>query len=130
MSFPFFEKASTRDDNHVLCGAIVSGPYTDSGGGTDKYTNNRRMWVESEAALDYSGAIACAFGGYAAMPASDLSSCKSRTPFTGRSGGSAPRSKPAPKKPAPKRKPAPQKPAPQRKSSRRQPSPSRQRRGR
>ena len=103
VSYPFFEKKSTRDDNHVLCGGVVSGPYSTKGA-TDKYTNDRRKWVESEAALDYSGAVACAFGGYAALSTSDLSSCSSRTAFTGRSsGGAAKRKQPAPK---PKRKPA------------------------
>eukprot|EP00892_Ulva_mutabilis_P003873 jgi/Ulvmu1/1858/UM012_0014.1 len=86
VSFPFFEAKSTRDDNHVLCGGVVSGPYTDDGGSTDKYTNDRLKWFESEAALDYGGALACAFGGYAALSTADLSSCSSRTPFTGRSG--------------------------------------------
>ena len=84
VSYPFFfQKTPARDDNHVLCGGIVSGPYSTKGA-TDKYTNNRSMWVESEAALDYSGAVACAFGGYAALSRADLSSCSSRTAFTGR----------------------------------------------
>ena len=89
-AFPHFYSTSDLDP-YPLCGALVSGPYaqtSDEDGpvesGTDRYTNNRRMWRESEPAIDYTSSLVCTMMAYANMPDSAFAGCDARSPFTGR----------------------------------------------
>lgn len=70
---------------HTLCGALVSGPHSTSGG-TDLYEDSRDDWRASEAGIDYSASVICAFGGYAALPHGAFGHCdaRSRSPLDGR----------------------------------------------
>jgi N-acetylglucosamine-6-phosphate deacetylase len=83
--------SATAADVNTICGAIVSGPWVDPAAkGTkpeeyDLYNNNRDEFQETEAALDYSASVLCAFAGYAAMPAKAFDHCLGvRGPLAGR----------------------------------------------
>ena len=52
--------------------------------GTDEYTDDRRLWRESEPAIDYTSSIICSLMGYAALPDDAFSNCTARSPFDGR----------------------------------------------
>ena len=87
---PNFRNAS-MEDTGTLCGAIVSGPFDNTAGiggpvrnGTDEYTNDRRVWRSSEAAIDYTSSLICGLMAYATMPDSLFEGCDARSPFTGR----------------------------------------------
>eukprot|EP00892_Ulva_mutabilis_P000083 jgi/Ulvmu1/10075/UM006_0022.1 len=89
-AFPNFYSTS-EPDPFPLCGALVSGPYAQTSEedgpvdtGTDMYTNNRRMWRESEPAIDYTSSLVCTLMAYATMPDSLFQGCTARSPFTGR----------------------------------------------
>lgn len=84
-AYPIWSSAS-RANPHTLCGAVISGPWAPAGsGGTDKYTDNRDNFRESEAGIDYSASLPCAMGGYAALSDGDVRGCdNARTPLTGR----------------------------------------------
>jgi len=89
---PYFYDSS-QEDTGTLCGGLVSGPYAPENNrgpdgpvrmGTDEYTNNRRVWRQSEAAIDYTSSLICGLMAYAAMPDSLFEGCDARSPFTGR----------------------------------------------
>lgn len=64
---------------------MVSGCFEeDTAHGTDLFTDTKSMFQETEAAIDYSASILCAFGGYADLPAGSFSHCTGRSPFDGR----------------------------------------------
>jgi hypothetical protein len=72
-------------DTATLCGGIVSGPWTEPPGMTDGFTDSRAKFQESEAGIDYSGSVLCAFGGYAAMADGAFDKCAGvRGPLHGR----------------------------------------------
>jgi hypothetical protein len=77
-------KNDNGPDKFTLCGGVVSGPWTEAGGYTDYYGNRRTEWRESEAAVDYSAGLICAFGAYASLPDSALAGCGARGPLDGR----------------------------------------------
>jgi hypothetical protein len=89
-AYPNF-RDDTKPDGQTLCGAYVSGPFVEGDAfgtvqaGTDKYTNDRRVWKESEPAIDYTGSMICAMMGYASLPSGAFDGCDvTRTAFTGR----------------------------------------------
>lgn len=88
-AFPNFDN-NVGKDRFPYCGAIVSGPYppTTMDGpvrsGSDRYTNDRWRWLESEPAIDYTAGVTCALMAYASMPDSVFQGCTARSPFTGR----------------------------------------------
>jgi hypothetical protein len=75
---------NSKPDVNTLCGAVVSGPWTQPPGSTDRYVDDRDVWTETEAGVDYAGSTLCAFGGYASLPDTALSGCSARSPFDGR----------------------------------------------
>lgn len=82
---------ATQSDVNTICGAIVSGPWVDPDAppaGADEYdlfANNRDQFQETEAAVDYSASVICAFGGLAAMPPGAFEHCAGvRSPLDGR----------------------------------------------
>ena len=81
---PYF-KTPTHTDPNTLCGGIVSGPWSTPSTSTDRFTDDRNKYEETEAGLDYSGSALCAFGGYAAVANGGFSGCTGvRGPLTGR----------------------------------------------
>jgi Glycosyl hydrolase family 9 len=75
--YPFYTEAP---DKNTLCGAIVSGPAV-----SEAYTDTRSDYTQSEAAIDYTGGVLCAFGAYAAQASGSFDACGDvRSAFTGR----------------------------------------------
>lgn len=70
-SNPFWEADQEEFPNpNQLCGGVVSGPWTaPPSNGTDRHTDNKLIFRENEAAIDYSASFLCAVSAYADMPA-------------------------------------------------------------
>lgn len=78
--------ATLVSDRHLLCGAVVAGPWVEPGNTTDAYMNDRGDYRASAIGLELSGGVLCAFLGYAAPDVGAFDHCDAaeRSPLDGR----------------------------------------------